>query len=100
MITKFAEKDLVKPNDVTRMTDLKLPCEATGTNLTWTWKHNGRKIVTNIYAIHFSLLEDGTLIGQFLSSRHGGTYQCFVRDEETGVEVFSRKLKVAVTGNY
>lgn len=97
MITKFAQKDLVKPDDVTTMTGFKLPCEASGTNLTWTWKHNDKEI-TNFYGIPYSLSEDGTLIGQFLSSKHGGTYQCFVKDEETGVEVFSRKLQVAVTG--
>jgi len=100
MITKFGEKDLVKPDDVTRMSGFKLPCEASGTNLTWTWKHNDRKIVTNFHGMPYSILEDGTLIGQLSSSRHGGTYQCFVKDEETGVEVFSRKLKLAVTGNY
>ena len=97
MITKFAPKDLVEPDDVTRMTGFRLPCEASGTNLTWIWKHNDREI-TNFYGIPFSLLEDGTLIGKFLSSKQGGTYQCFVKDEETGVEVFSRKLQVAVTG--
>lgn len=97
MITKFTSKDLVKPNDVARMPGFKLPCETSGTNLTWTWKHNGREI-TNFYGMPYSLREDGTLIGQFLSSKHGGTYQCFVKDEETGVEVFSRRLKVAVTG--
>ena len=99
MITKFAQKDLVKPNDVTRVTSFKLPCEASGTNLTWTWKHNDIEITNFSCGIHYSLSEDGTLIGKFLSSKHGGTYQCFVKDEETGVEVFSRKLKVAVTGN-
>ena len=98
MITKFAQKDLVNPDDVTRMTGFELPCEASGTNLTWTWKHNDRKI-TSFHGIPYSLRKDGTLIGALLSSRHGGTYQCFVKDEETGVEVFSRKLKVAVTGN-
>ena len=97
MITKFAPKDLVEPDDVTRMTGFKLPCEASGTNLTWTWEHNDREI-TNFYGRPFSLLEDGTLIGKVLSSKQGGTYQCFVKDEETGVEVFSRKLQVAVTG--
>lgn len=94
MITRFAPKDLVKPNDVTNTTGFKLPCEASGTNLTWTWKHNDREI-TNFYGIHYSLRENGTLIGK---SKHGGTYQCFVKDKETGVEVFSRKLKVNVTG--
>ena len=38
------------------------------------------------------------LIGKSLLTKHGGTYQCFVKDKETGVEVFSRKLKVNVTG--
>lgn len=98
MITKFAPKDLVKPNDVTRMTGFRLPCEASGTNLTWTWRHNDREI-TNFNGFPYSLSEDGTLKGEFLASKHGGTYQCFVKDEETGIEVFSRKLKVTVTGN-
>ena len=97
MITKFAQKDLVKPGDVTRKTGFELPCEASGTNLTWTWKHNDTEI-TN-YRKPYSLSEDGTLNGSSSSSKHGGTYQCFVKDEETGVEVFSRKLKVSVTGN-
>jgi len=98
MITKFLEKDLIKPDEVNRKTGFKLPCEASGTNLTWTWKRNDKKI--NLLGRHYSLLENGTLIGQLLSASNGGYYQCFVKDEETGVEVFSRRLIVSVTGNY
>ena len=93
MITKFTQKDLVNRKDVTNT--FKLPCEASGTNLTWTWRHNDTEIT---YGVRYSLSEDGTLTGKYLASKNGGTYQCFVKDEETGVEVFSRKLKVAITG--
>jgi len=98
MITKFLEKDLIKPDEVNRKTGFKLPCEASGTNLTWTWKLNDKKI--NLLGRHYSLHENGTLIGKHLSRSNGGYYQCFVKDEETGVEVFSRLLGVSVTGNY
>ncbi|KAL9959654.1 hypothetical protein ACROYT_G032994 [Oculina patagonica] len=94
MITKFIQRDLVDPEDVT--STFKLPCEASGSNLTWTWKHNDKEI-TNFHGIHYSLSKDGTLIGEYLAPEHGGTYQCFVKDEATGVEVFSRKLQVTVT---
>jgi len=98
MITKFLEKDLIKPDEVTPRTGFKLPCEASGTNLTWTWTHDNIKV--NRYSRDYSLLEDGTLIGKWVHQRHSGYYQCFVKDEETGVEVFSRQLAVSVTGNY
>jgi len=98
MISKFLEKDLIKPDEVTYNTGFKLPCEASGTNLTWTWKNAYGEI--NPLGRHYSLLEDGTLIGKFLNEAYNGYYQCFVKDEETGVEVFSRGVKVIVTGNY
>ena len=44
------------------------------------------------------LSEDGTLKGNYLSTEHSGTYQCLVRDQTTGIEVFSRRVQVAVTG--
>ena len=44
------------------------------------------------------LSEDGTLKGNYLSTEHSGTYQCLVRDQITGIEVFSRRVQVAVTG--
>lgn len=97
MITNFPKEDLVKPEDVKFKSDLgfTLPCNATGSNLTWTWKHNGTAITESS---HFDLSEDGTLTGKVLSAIHSGTYQCFVKDEVTGAMAFSRKLKVAVTG--
>ena len=52
------------------------------------------------YRSNYSLSEDGTLTGNDLKAKHSGTYQCFVKDNITGVEVFSRKLQVAVTGRY
>ena len=97
IITKFSPKDLINPDEVKfdKRNAFSLPCQATGLNLTWTWKHNGTKISNNF---RYKLSEDGTLTGSFLNAKHSGTYQCFVKDEETGVEVFSRKLQVAVTG--
>lgn len=50
------------------------------------------------YGHQFSLGKSGNLIGRYLEAKHSGTYQCFVRDQVTGFQVFSRKLKVAVTG--
>ena len=99
IITKFSPKDLINPDEVkfNKPKAFSLPCQATGLNLTWTWKHNGTKIPNNF---RYKLSEDGTLTGSYLNAEHSGTYQCFVKDEETGVEVFSRKLQVAVTGRY
>ncbi|XP_073228960.1 fibronectin type III domain-containing protein-like isoform X1 [Porites lutea] len=95
-ITKFSPKDLINPDEVKfeKPNAFSLPCQATGLNLTWTWKHNGTKIP---YNSRYKLSADGTLTGSYLNAEHSGTYQCFVKDEETGVEVFSRKLQVAVT---
>lgn len=95
VITKFTQKDLIEPEDVT--STFTLPCEASGTNLTWAWRYNDKEI-TNFNGIPYSLSKDGTLHGKYLAPEQSGTYQCFVKDEATGVEVFSRKLKVAVTG--
>ncbi|KAJ7388132.1 hypothetical protein OS493_039624, partial [Desmophyllum pertusum] len=97
MITKFIQKDLVNPNDVKyddRPYAFKFPCEASGTNLTWKWKHNDTEITTFNDRPYY-LSEDGTLTGNHLAAEHSGSYQCFVKDEKTGIEVFSRKLKVA-----
>ena len=33
-----------------------------------------------------------------LESAQSGNYQCFVKDTVTGIETFSRKIQVAVTG--
>jgi len=101
MITKFSPKDLINPDEVKyrKSNGFSLPCEALGSNLTWTWEHNGEPI-TAFYGYPFSLSQDGTLTGNYLRAEHSGTYQCFVKDEVTGITVFSRKLQVAVTGKY
>lgn len=99
MITDFLQRDLVNPEDVKAGAEVgfRLPCKATGSNLKWTWEHNGTAIATN-NGRSFTLDNDGTLTGSRLYATDSGTYQCFVRDEETGAVAFSRKLKVAVTG--
>ena len=96
-IVNFPTKDLLAPEDVkfSRQNALKLPCDAFGSNLQWTWKHNGTAITTGG---KFTVGADGTLYGSFLESAQSGNYQCFVRDTGTGVETFSRKIQVAVTG--
>ena len=99
VITDFLQKDLVNPEDVKFRAEVgfTLPCKATGSNLKWSWEHNG----TAIEAYNgrpFTLSEDGTLTGSVLVATDSGTYQCFVKDEVTGAVAFSRKLKVAVTG--
>ena len=75
----------------------RLPCKATGSNLKWTWKHNGTAI-TAYEGRPFRLSDDGTLTGSGLIAKDSGTYQCFVGNAKTGAVAFSRKLKVAVTG--
>ncbi|PFX18218.1 Neuroglian [Stylophora pistillata] len=95
-ITNFLQKDLVNPEDV-EFKGFKLPCGAAGTNISWTWKHNDTEITSFRRSPHYSLNGDGTLTGKYLSSQHSGTYQCIVKDKDTKIEVFSRKLKVAIT---
>ena len=96
-IVNFTTKDLLAPEDVkfSRQNALKLPCDAVGSNLQWTWKHNGTAITTGG---KFTVGADGTLYGSYLESAQSGNYQCFVRDTVTGIETFSRKIQVAVTG--
>ena len=96
-IVNFPTKDLLAPEDVkfSRQNALKLPCDAVGSNLQWTWKHNGTAITTGG---KFTVGADGTLYGSYLESAQSGHYQCFVRDTVTGIETFSRKIQVAVTG--
>ena len=96
-IVNFPTKDLLAPEDVkfSRQNALKLPCDAVGSNLQWTWKHNGTAITTGV---KFTVGADGTLYGNYLESAQSGNYQCFVRDTVTGIETFSRKIQVAVTG--
>ena len=96
-IVDFPTKDLLAPEDVkfSRSDALKLPCNAVGSNLQWTWKHNGTAITTGG---KFTVGADGTLYGSYLESAQSGHYQCFVRDTVTGIETFSRKIQVAVTG--
>ena len=96
-ITNFLQKDLVNPEDV-EFKGFKLPCGAAGTNISWAWKHNDTEITSFRRSPHYSLNGDGTLTGKYLSSQHSGTYQCIVKDKDTKIEVFSRKLKVAITG--
>ena len=96
-IVKFQTKDLLAPEDVkfNKKDALKLPCDAVGSNLQWTWKHNGTAITTGL---KFTVGADGTLSGSYLDSAESGHYQCFVKDTVTGNETFSRKIQVAVTG--
>ena len=101
MITNFLSYDLLNPEQVKfRVRDaLVLPCGASGTNLKWSWYHNGTKIPEG--ALKFGnkrLGREGTLTGSFLGSADSGTYQCFVEDTISGVKTFSRKIRVAVTG--
>ena len=92
MITKFSPKGYMIADG-----KFTLPCDASGSNLTWTWKHNGTKI-TRFYGFPYSLSQIGTLSGENLKAEHSGTYQCIVHDTITGIEVFSRKIQVAVRG--
>ena len=76
-----------------------MPCGANGTNLQWTWRHNDTTItISKGGGNKFTVDADGTLYGSYLESAQNGHYQCFVRDAVTGIETFSRKIKVAVTG--
>ena len=75
---------------------MTLPCGASGNNLQWTWRHNDT--ITISKGVKFTVGADGTLYGSYLESEQSGHYQCFVRDNVTGIETFSRKIKVAVTG--
>ena len=74
----------------------KLPCDATGENLKWTWKLNGTLEISTDCG---SIFEDrgGSLIGGRLSPRESGNYQCFVKDTVSGKETFSRRVQVLVT---
>ena len=96
-IVNFPTKDLLAPEDVkfSRPNALKLPCDAVGSKLQWTWKHNGTAITTGG---KFTVGADGTLYGSYLESAQSGHYQCFVRDTVNEIETFSRKIQVAVTG--
>ena len=96
-IVDFPAKDLLAPEDVkfSRQNALELKCDAVGSNLQWIWKHNGTAITTGG---KFTVGADGTLYGSYLESAQSGNYQCFVRDTVTGIETFSRKIQVAVTG--
>ena len=74
----------------------KLPCEATGQNLKWTWQHNGTNIFTG-FRSKYKVQGDGSLIGESLLPDQSGNYQCFVEDTVTGKRTFSRKVQVLVT---
>ena len=73
-----------------------MPCGASGNNLQWTWRYNDTAISTS--DPKFTVSTNGTLYGSYLESAQSGHYQCFVRDTVTGIETFSRKIEVAVTG--
>ena len=73
-----------------------MPCGASGNNLQWTWRHNDT--ITISKGGKFDVGPNGTLYGSYLESAQNGHYQCFVRDAVTGIETFSRKIKVALTG--
>ena len=96
-IVNFLTKDLLAPGDVKfgRQNALQLPCQAVGSDLHWTWKHNDKAITTGV---KFTVGADGTLYGSYLESAQSGYYQCFVRDTVTEIETFSRRILVAVTG--
>ena len=74
----------------------KLPCEATGQNLKWTWQHNGTDIFTGC-EYKYKVQGDGSLIGEYLLPDQSGNYQCFVKDSVTMKNTFSRKVQVLVT---
>ena len=74
----------------------KLPCEATGKNLKWTWQHNGTDIFTGC-EYKYKVQGDGSLIGESLLPDQSGNYQCFVKDSVTMKNTFSRKVQVKVT---
>ena len=96
-IVDFMTRDLLAPGDVKFREEnaLKLPCNAVGNNLQWTWKHNDSVISTGV---KFTIDDNGTLHGSNLESAQSGHYQCFVKDSVSGVETFSRRIMVAVTG--
>ena len=96
-IVDFMTRDLLAPGDVKfgKKNALKLPCNAIGNNLQWTWKHNDSVILTGD---KFTIDANGTLHGSSLESAQSGHYQCFVKDSVSGVETFSRRIMVAVTG--
>lgn len=101
VITNFPANDLTNPDEVKfkQSNAFIIPCEASGSNLTWSWKHNQTEI-TRFYGNPYSLSQNGTLTGSYLTAKNSGTYQCIVKDQVTGIQVFSRKMKVAVTGKY
>ena len=74
-----------------------LPCNATGKNLTWTWKFNGGPLPDKVK------IEKDTLVGGSRDNRlnvaHSGRYQCFVEDTKNMVSTFSREIEVKVTGS-
>lgn len=92
-------RDLLAPGDTEfcEKKTLKLPCNAVGNNLQWTWKHNDSVISTSVIK-KFTIDANGTLHGSDLEIAQSGHYQCFVKDSVSGVETFSRKIMVAVTG--
>ena len=91
-IVDFPENDMDKPGDVTRKTGLTIPCGAKGSGLEWEWKFND-DTTKAIYKID---TKTGTLTKANVGRADDGTFQCFVKNA-VGT-MFSRKLKVKVTG--
>ena len=75
----------------------KLPCEATGQDLKWTWQHNGTNLFAGAGSKYKVNQGDGSLTGESLLPEQSGNYQCFVEDTVTGKKTFSRKVQVLVT---
>jgi len=67
-ITGFLSHDLVKPDEVKfgKKSGFRLPCEASGSNLRWSWRHNGTRI---LYGAEYSLGADGSLTGHYLGAK-------------------------------
>ena len=94
----FLDHDLVNPNDVILKDGLKLPCNATGGNIKYQWKFNGRFVKTfDPKGFIFKILPSGTLFKKYPDESSNGKYQCFVSNSRGSS--FSRKIEVKVTGD-
>ena len=75
----------------------KLPCQAKGKNLKWTWKFNGGPLPPKVKIVNDTLV--GGSRGSILNVEQSGRYQCFVEDTKNKVSTFSREIEVKVTGS-